>query len=308
MDISSTLDSIEAMVRQEEHAYHPPTMAEDPMAGRFAYVGIESRARMITFFYALLGKIDSRRETAEIALSYMDRFLASPVVGAQALRNKRLFQLMSTTCLYTAVKMHETQAVTPTLLADLSHGAFTANDIEEMEVLLANTLGWRLNPPTSLTFVRYYLDLIPQKLMSRELRGIAYKLAEYQTEYALADERLFTERKAAIAFLAVENALEKLHIYDDELSAYMSSAVFGIQGMTPSQNTSQAILDMALTSQLGRIVPAYVTMESTMPTELESVASTGKSWLSLGKRSSSPTEISRSEYDVSPRSVGNAMS
>ena len=303
MDISATLDSIEAMVRQEERAYHPPSRDQDPMAERFVSVGIESRGCMLTFYYNLLEKIGSSRETAEIAVNYLDRVLASPSMGPKVLRNKRLFQLISTTCLYTAVKMHEIQAITPSLLADLSQGAFTAEDVEEMEVVLAQTLQWRLNPPTSLAFVRHYLDLVPRKLMSRQLKSIAYRLAVFQTEYALADECLFTERKAAVAFWAVENTLTQLHIYDDELSAYMSSAVFGYHGMSPGQRKSQTALNMALTAQLGLIVPSY----NTPPATAEAVASTNssKSWFSFGLRTLPPT--SRSEYHISPRSVGNTM-
>ena len=305
--ISDTLDTLEAMVCQEERVYHPASMMdEDQMIMRFPPMALESRRRMMIFYYDLVEKVGSSRETVEIAVSFLDRFLAAPIVGPQALANKRLFQLMATTCIYTAVKIHETQAIAPSLLADLSQGVFTAQDIEEMESLLLQTLRWRLNPPTSAAFVRLYLDLVPDKLLSRELKSIAYTLAEYQTEYALTDERLFYERKAAVAYWAVENTLEQLHIYDEELSAYMTSAVFGSYGMSVEQGDALLLLHMVLSEQLEHIMPSYnrttVSQHDIVPSA--STTQVAKSWFSFGPRSSSPT--SKSEYHVSPRSVGNS--
>ena len=301
--ISDTLDTIEAMVCQEERAYHSASMmSEDQMVMRFPPMALESRRRMMIFYYELVEKVGSSRETVEIAVSFLDRFLAAPVVGPQALSNKRLFQLMATTCIYTAVKIHEAQAIAPSLLADLSQGVFSAQDIEEMESMLLQTLQWQLNPPTSAAFVRVYLDLVPQKLLSRELKSIAYKLAEHQAEYALTDERLLYERKAAVAFWAVENTLEQLHIYDDEVLAYLSSAVFGAYGMSVEQGDAQLLMQMVLAGHLHHIMPSY--NRTTVP-QHDTSAQAATSWFSFGRRSWSPK--SRSEYHISPRSVGDSM-
>ena len=251
------LETIECMVRQEL-AYHPPGMDEDPSSARFSPVCIESRGKMLAFFYDLLGMIGSSRETAEIAVSYLDRFLATPGLGSHALFNKKMFQLLSTTCLYTSVKIHEVQAMTPKLLADLSHGVFTTEEVEEMELILAQSLRWRLNPPTSLAFVRQYLELVPSRAMTQEMKRTAYDLARHQTELALEDPRLFCEKKSLIAFMALQNTLEKLQVPFD-LSENVGRILLGndgIQNMSHYRHqTLQSILQIRLTSKLGTFLP-----------------------------------------------------
>jgi Cyclin, N-terminal domain len=288
---SSIIETIECMVRQER-AYHPRGMDEDPISERLSLVSIESRGLMITFFYDLLGMIGSSRETAEVAVSYLDRFLATPGLGSHVLCNKKMFQLLSTTCLYTAVKIHEVEAMTPKLLADLSHGVFMPEEVVEMELILAQSLRWRLNPPTSLAFVRQYLELIPSRSMTREMKRTAYDLARYQTELALEDPRLFCEKKSLIAFMAVQNTLEQLQVPID-LSETIGMIVLGTEGtqqMTPYRyRTLQSILQLRLTSRLGTFLPELL---STPPLHVN-----------LGKDASllsTPTGI---QYQKSPRSV-----
>ena len=251
MDINDRLDTIAAMLRQE-FSYQPPGIEQNPTSERFSAVGIDSRGRMLTFYYDLLEKIGSSRETAEIALSYLDRFLACPEFGSQALRNKKLFQLTCTTCLYVSVKIHELQAITPNLLADLSQGIFTAQEIEEMELVLARKLQWRLNPPTSLAFVREYLELLP---LTDDVKFVAYDLAEHQTEVALDDPRLFCERKSIVAYMAVQNALERLQANVD-LSDTVGRLLLPEEQMTSYHfNNLQSLLRMSLSSQWGYPAP-----------------------------------------------------
>jgi len=301
MDLVLQLDTIDAMVGQEKSYYQLSNRDEemDPiLAERFGPFCMEWRDRMLIFYHKLLNRIGSTtaHETLEIACSYLDRFLAAPGLATEALRNKPLFQLLSTTVLYTAVKMHEVSALTPTLMANISHGVFTDEDVEEMELVLAQTLQWRLNPPTSHSFIRLFLDLIPERQMDR---AIAYKLATYQTEWTMRNELLFTERKAVIAYWAFENALDALHIYNEEISAYLCLAVFGDEDMAPGQMESQRLLKRVLKIHFRYILPA---IPSPAP-------STAKSWFWFGQKSSSPDTLPMSEYDYrihasSPRSVG----
>ncbi|CAB9507272.1 diatom-specific cyclin [Seminavis robusta] len=292
---SATVEIIECMVRQEAF-YHPPGMDEDPTSERFSPVGVESRGRMLNFFYDLLGKIGSSRETAEIAVSYLDRFLATPGLGNQALCNKKLFQLVSTTCLYTAVKVHEVQAMTPKLMADLSHGVFTAEEVEEMEMILVQALKWRLNPPTSLAFVRQFLDLVPAKAMTREMKRTAYDLARHQTELAHEDPRLFCEKKSLVAYMAVQNTLEQLDVpfnLADSVGVLLLGTHSTQEMSSYRYGSLQSMMQLRLTSKLGRFLPSFMSFPSS--TAPSSIRKRSASWLS--------TPIQ--QYDESPRSVHN---
>lgn len=253
-NLMQILDTIGGMLKQEL-SYHPPGIQENPNSERFSAIGIDSRYRMLTFFYDLVKKIGSSRETAEIAISYLDRFLASPHFGCQALQNKRLFQLASTTCLYVAVKIHELKAMTPSLLADLSHGIFTAKDVESCELVLLQTLQWRLNPPTSLSFVRKYMELLPHKMLSQDTREAVYDLARHQTELALEDPRLFCERKSLIAYIAVQNALKRLQVGAD-LSDTVGMLLLPEERMSSCQYAGlQQILQVSLATRTLQLTP-----------------------------------------------------
>jgi Cyclin, N-terminal domain len=290
-EVSWTIETIECMVRQER-AYHPRGIDEDPNSERFSPVSIESRGRMIACFYDLLGMIGSSRETAEFAVSYLDRFLAIPGLGSQVLCNKKMFQLLSTTCLYTAVKIHEVEAMTPNLLAGLSRGVFTTEEVEEMELILAQSLRWRLNPPTSLAFVRQYLELVPAGYMTREMKRIAYDLTRHQTELALEDTRLFCEKKSVIAFMAVQNTLEQLQVPTD-LTETVGMIVMGTEGtqeISPYRyNTLQSILQLRLSGRLGTFLPELL---STPPLDTNMRKDTSLT--------STPTGM---QYQTSPRSA-----
>lgn len=291
MDIHQSLDTIAAMLCQEI-SYRPPSIDEDPTSERFSSAGIDSRGRMLSFFYNLMERIDSHRETAEVAISYLDRFLASPL-GAQALRNKKLFQVASTTCLYVAVKIHELAAITPTLLADLSHGIFTAKEVEEMELILMHTLKWRMNPPTSLAFVEQYLELVP---LSEDMKRAAYDMARHQAELALEDPRLFCEKKSLMAYMALQNAFEHLQCPAD-LSDTVGVLLAPEEHMTAYRyNYLRTVLRSSLTCNLGLVLGCS--------TPEEPKAATTTSWFSMLRTVTPPPE---SHYRVSPRSVNNSI-
>lgn len=313
----STLDSLHVMLRQELLAYHPPSMDMEPNAIRFSRVGMESRGRMLSFFYDLCDKIGSSKETVEIALSHLDRFLAHPSYGVRALKNKKYFQLASTTCIYVAVKMHEQQAITPSLLADLSHGIFTAEDVEDMEVVLAQALGWRLNPPTSLDLARQYLDLLPKKLVTRATKRKLYDLARHQTEFALQDAALFSEKKSLVAYVAVQNALVQLHLPVDLCQDTAAGDL--ILHYNGSESLQLSIVMAAMSRRLGLAIPACYnppTLDtSNHSTDLMVVPAPAPApaavRLSTSSRSSSTEHISkkachqRPQFNRSPRCVGN---
>jgi hypothetical protein len=89
------------------------------------------------------------RETASIAMSCLDRFMATPD-GQTVFLYRSLFQLAAMTALYTAVKIHEHEAMDPALVSCLSRGAYSPEAVEAMEARMLTAIQWRVNPPTAL--------------------------------------------------------------------------------------------------------------------------------------------------------------
>jgi Cyclin, N-terminal domain len=178
MDFS--LSIISAMRHQEEsgyatgdflHQHDPPSgRAKGPLnQSQSSPVSVECRNLMVSWCYQVVDYCRFRRETVEIAISYLDRFCCT-ALGESARRDRKIYQLAAMTCLYTACKIHEPEAMDPKLVSNLSRGAYSSKEVEEMESTIVEALQWRLNPPTSLSFVRQLLDLIPVHTTSPSIK------------------------------------------------------------------------------------------------------------------------------------------
>ncbi|XP_021274556.1 cyclin-D2-2-like isoform X3 [Herrania umbratica] len=99
-----------------------------------------------------------RPETAYLSINYLDRFLS-----ARALPQGKVWpmQLLSVACVSLAAKMEET---TVPFLLDLQilkpRFLFKPKTVQRMELLVMNTLKWRLRTITPLDFVHYFISRI----------------------------------------------------------------------------------------------------------------------------------------------------
>ena len=273
------LDTIRAMYLQQRAYSMPEEVSLDA-------VSLSSRRKMMKFFFDLGHRIESSRETVEITMSLLDRFLASET-GSVAFENKRFFQLAATSCVYISQKIHENVAITPGLLAQLSNGAFTADDVEKMELTIAKTLQWRLNPPTSASFIRNFLDLIPPKSMTRDLKRAISDLARTQCENAMEDPTLMGQQKSLIAYVALLNGAERLHA-EKQFVCLQDT----LEQILNINNTSDSFVDMrttlngALSKKLGVALPRA--SHSCGPASIYS-----------------SSNVPPAPYNASPRSVSN---
>lgn len=180
----------------------------------------ECRFRMSEWCYQIADFCGFKRETVAIAMSCLDRFIASKNFGDELYMNRTKFQLASMVCLYSSVKTHEHEAMDAELVATLSRGAFDAREIEEMEAQMLSSLQFRVNPPTALAFSKQLLDLIPSQIVDNQVRDALLELAKFQTEIAVSDPDLMPIRASTIALAALVNAFDGLGM-DDNLQRYI---------------------------------------------------------------------------------------
>eukprot|EP00934_Nitzschia_sp_Nitz4_P005898 Nitzschia sp. Nitz4//scaffold5_size260463//225655//226638//NITZ4_001021-RA/size260463-processed-gene-0.403-mRNA-1//-1//CDS//3329555457//5888//frame0 len=169
----------------------------------------ECRFRMSEWCFQIVDFCSFKRETVAIAMSCLDRFVASPS-GRDAYLDRSKFQLASMVALYSAVKIHEHEAMDPGLMATLSRGAFTAPQIEEMEARILSAIEFRVNPPTSLAFCNHFLDLIPSHVVDFQSRDTVMELAKFQTEIAVSDVDLMCAKPSTVALAALMNSFDSL--------------------------------------------------------------------------------------------------
>lgn len=149
------------------------------------------------------------RETVSIAISILDRFMATPQ-GHAAIINGEEFQLAAMTSLYIAVKIHEPEIMSASLISTLSRGAHTTKNVERMEQKILHAVRWRVNPPTSLSFVRQYIKLLPQEFLDEETKTTLYDVTKFQSELAVADYTFISIPQSSVAYASLMNALESM--------------------------------------------------------------------------------------------------
>jgi len=222
VDTRQAIDRIQAM-KQQEHQYNsldyfsvyidtdsrstlsdlsPSTKNTTPQRA-----DVQCRMKMCEWCYQVVDYFKFNRETVQISMSYLDRFLATSQ-GRPYLGDRSGFQLVSIACLYLAIKVHEPMELDMLLLAELSRGCCSVAQITNMEKVILDALQWRMNPPTIGTFVQHIFALLPSSVPAC-VRKSLMDVAHYQTELAIFDYGLsVTSRPSAIATAAVINAME----------------------------------------------------------------------------------------------------
>ncbi len=220
--MDQALETMATMRLQESSGYATTDWSCEgsiPLHEQSAMVDMVCRSKISNWFVQVVDFCKFRRETVEITLSMLDRFLVSPE-GVGARTDRGLYQLASMTALYTAVKIHEAEAMDPQLVSKLSRGAYSASEIEEMERLLLQGLKWRVNPPTTMSFVRELMNLIPHETLELETRNTLMDITKYQIELTVGQEELFKIPPSLIALAALRNTLASLPI-DSQLTEYI---------------------------------------------------------------------------------------
>jgi len=174
-------------------------------------IDVACRQSMLQWMQTVVNFIGFDSETVEISMSYLDRFLMT-AAGRESMECRTTFQLAAMVALYIAVKIHCAEALTPKLLAELSQGAYEAEEFEHMERIMLEAIKWRVNPPTSIAFVQETLERLPNLFASEDLQQQVHDAARAQVEYAAGDYELMTIKKSVIAFAAISNALKHFDV------------------------------------------------------------------------------------------------
>jgi hypothetical protein len=245
------------------------------------HVNVDCRSKMVSWCFQVVDFCKFQRETVSIAINYLDRYMCTPASQAAHL-DRKVFQLTAMTCLYTAVKCHEPEAMDPKLVSTLSRGTYSPQEVESMEANILGALGWRMNPPTALSFVRMYLYLLPEGFLSSAQRETAYEISKFQTELAVNEYDFLSVRPSVIGYSALINALESINL-EEKLMARIS---YGLAESVSVDTQSDKIFEVqTCLYQAVSMQPGNVVCQPRPVTPAQS---------KLSRRSS---------FEVSPRSV-----
>lgn len=183
------------------------------------------RRRLCEWIFEVVDHFGFEREVVPIALDYLDRSVSATTRTSSKVLSKREFQLFAVTSLYIAIKLHGETDTTEgprlkmkiTAFQELSRGFFSTETIEAMERYILTTLGWRVNPPTSIFFVSYLIRLLPS--WSAQEYGKSYEetatrifeVAKYLTELSCFDSSFtFRYKQSAVAYASIMCAIDSI--------------------------------------------------------------------------------------------------
>jgi hypothetical protein len=130
--------------------------------------------------------------------------------GYLVLLDRNSYQLAAMTALYTAVKIHEQEAMDPALVSSLSRGVHSAQAVEAMEARMLNAVQWRVNPPTAMSYTRLVMDLVPDHCLDAMERETVQDIARYQIEHAMTEYDFCRYSQWAMALSSILNAVESV--------------------------------------------------------------------------------------------------
>ncbi len=219
MTPDEVLDVIEALCLQEECGYQKCDYLADvkfrvPLHHQASLMDETCRSCMGQWTNNLVDFCQYNRETADIAISCLDRFLGTPE-GSKTLLCSEQFQLAAMTAFYTSAKIHERQAMEPASIARLSRGTHTKEAVEQMELYLLRVLQWRVHPPTAMRFAMCFLDLIPSAIIDEQHRIPIMDMIRHQLNVALSEYRLSQQRSSHLGLAVLMNAFDDQRLLDE---------------------------------------------------------------------------------------------
>lgn len=143
---------------------------------------IKWRPKISEWMYKIVDHFSLDREIVAFAMDLLDRF---NLFYSTKDIDSELYQRAAMTCLFISVKMncgyccshsrsldhthqcHQQGLFRVNDYAALSRGQFTAQDIIEMEMLIFQTLDWKLNPVIPLNYLPHLLSLFPRDTTRR---------------------------------------------------------------------------------------------------------------------------------------------
>ena len=239
-----TIDALHAMMEQDithtcrDYLNDGDCISEDEVLISDDHVSessqkltVEDRAQIVDWCYSLIDLCQLARSNVVMAMSIADRFMSNPngllvsqftpySFSPQEIRhNRTMFQLLAVSALYTTIKINEQVIFSAENFADATQGVYTAEEIEAMERTILECLAWKVSAPTALEVGYIVLELMTPQVqdvseLNNELMGSIVDDLAFQTQSAVRDYHLATQRTSTIAIMALVNAIK----YNEKMS------------------------------------------------------------------------------------------
>ena len=210
-DIDHCKTILSTMLRKEAHYVSVPYLRVTKDTNKnvnAALLDVSCRTKICRWMFHTIDNLRFQRETAIIGMSYLDRFMSLSVPLAKRARyNRRAYQLVAMSSLYIAVKITEPQTLSVSMISALSRGVYSVNDIVACEKAILTSLRWKVNGPTPVQFINYFLQLLPAAEDSSVVSKL-FATSCSEVELATLDYACIPLRSSTVATAAILNSLE----------------------------------------------------------------------------------------------------
>jgi hypothetical protein len=120
----------------------------------------------------------------------------------QALNDVAEFQLAFVTCLVIALKIYSGFNVQTDFVSDvITKNSYDAEELDEMEIEILQSLGWKLSGPTPHDFIDYFLEAMPG--VDGTSLDLAKRLSKALVEPAMTKYTTLLHYPSEIAFVSI---------------------------------------------------------------------------------------------------------
>lgn len=229
------------------------------------------RYKMAQWCFTLVDYLQLDREMVYIAMSYLDRFLATGSPRARCVAHDlREYQLASMTAIYMAIKIFEPKIMDAAQITALSRGQYNTADIIRMESDMLFDLKWHMNGPTAASFLVYFLALLPPTITIGH--DSILENAIYQIELSVTQYKFITQHPSTVAIAALINSIKRVASNRNSLHAQARRMIDELEKVTgvDANSPTLGIIAESMNELQDDIKPAFdmrscVVYESPIP-------------------------------------------
>ncbi|KAL7473065.1 hypothetical protein ACHAXS_013446 [Conticribra weissflogii] len=174
------------------------------------------REKICEWQYQVVDRYDLDREIVGISTFYLDRYLC------MFFADEDLFQLLSMTCLYLAIKIHSPIKLSIGCMARLGRGFISVAHITEMEICVMQALGWYLYPPTPIAFLDNFFPIISQDLGENNRSDFVdvYEFSRFLAELSVCAYPFVAAMPSSIAIAAILFSIEHFRLCEETIDSF----------------------------------------------------------------------------------------
>lgn len=188
-------DIVETMCRQESSTYK--RLRSSYFSDENHNVWDSWRCMLIEWMYQVVDFSYVQRETLGVAVYLFDICIDEVMQDRTC---KTSYQLAAATSLQLAVKTHDSKIIKHKDLTILGRGAFTEQDVADMEWKIIQACNWHLHPPSNYCFLNEYMKLLH---VSNKIKAKIYHVAMIITESTLSETKYKAYPPSIVAYATI---------------------------------------------------------------------------------------------------------